>query len=194
MRSLPHIAIACATVWAGSRFLDRGRRTHSEADVTDGGSSADLPLKSDSAADDSVARPIDYRPVALGALLPDLADRVLRRYVFPGAFRDDDHIFGHTILVHLPMLLSGLHLARRGDPRLLAVGIAPFTHLLVDPVIRAPRTLFWPLLGLEFPYVRGLGRSLTLATQAAAALVIVRTMLVVWKAGRLPRFLRTGQL
>ncbi len=196
MRSLPHIIIACGVVWAGSRFADRLRRPDSpkgKSTANSNGDTASLSRVSDESA--FVASAIDYRLVSVGSLLPDLVDRALRRSRLGRSFKHADHLLGHTFLLNLAVLLPGLHLASRcNDPRLLSVGLASVSHLLVDPVIRAPKTLFWPLLGLEFPQVRGLGPLLTIATQAAAALVVLQAGRKLWQTGRLRQFLATGRL
>jgi hypothetical protein len=83
---------------------------------------------------------------------------------------------------------------RRRDPRLLGIAAAAFTHLLVDPVIRSPRTLFWPLLGLQFPEARGLSRSVTALTQVAAALTIGAAAWQLARRGRLREFITNGHL
>jgi len=68
------------------------------------------------------------------------------------------------------------------------------THLLVDPVIRSPDTLFWPLLGFEFPAARGLSRRVTVVTQIAAAAVVVITALALQRRDRLGEFITSGRL
>jgi hypothetical protein len=87
-----------------------------------------------------------------------------------------------------------MRLAGRGDARFLSVGMGALTHLLVDPVMRAPRTLFWPLLGFGFPHVRGLGTLPTLATQVAAGAVVVGVAQALVRRGHLRRFLFSGRL
>lgn len=196
MRSMPHLVIACGTVWAASRLLDRLRGEESTREVVEKMRAVDSPVplaEATSSTLDSVA--IDYRLVALGSLLPDLVDKALGRYLLRDRLDGNDHTLGHTFLFNLAILLPGLAIvARRGDPRLLSVGIAAFTHLLVDPVIRAPRTIFWPLFGLEFPHVRGLGPLATVATQAAAALVMFRVARTLREKRALGRFLSAGRL
>lgn len=92
---------------------------------------------------------IDYRFVAFGAILPDLIDKPLAWALFPGTF-DDDHLFGHTLLFSVSLIVAGLVLARRGDLRLISMGMAALTHLPLDPVIANVSTLFWPLAGFAF--------------------------------------------
>jgi len=91
----------------------------------------------------------DYRFVALGALIPDLIDKPLAWYLFPSL--PDDHLWGHTLLLPTLLILLGAVRVRRGDPSLFSLGLGCLTHPLFDPINQYPQTLFWPLLGTEFP-------------------------------------------
>jgi hypothetical protein len=144
MRSLPHITIACGAVWAGCRLLRALPRQSlpSSPDPEQNGASREAP---------SLADAIDYRLVAVGSLLPDMVDRSLRAAAGGASWSRDQHLLGHTLLLNSPLILAGIGLAmRHKDVKLLAIGTAAMTHLLVDPVIRSPRTLLWPLLGVAF--------------------------------------------
>jgi len=142
----------------------------------------------------SPSEKIDYRVVALGALIPDLFDKALSSCPLRGVSRRNDHLLGHTLLFNLHTLLWGLVIARKGDSRLVIAALAALTHILIDPVIRVPRTLFWPLLGREFPRFGGWGRPLNVASQALSALVFFLVGYKLWKEGRLCRFLGTGRM
>jgi hypothetical protein len=48
---------------------------------------------------------------------------------------------------------------RTADARLLLVGFGSLSHLIVDPVIVFPQTLFWPLFGLDFAHSMGIPSS-----------------------------------
>jgi len=191
MRSLPHITIACATVWAGSRLIASApRQRHTPKGISPG----DCP-ESTGADQGSFAEPIDYRLVAFGSLLPDMVDRVIRAASRRKSWTRDQHLLGHTLLLNAPVVFAGISLARgRRDARLLGVGAAAMTHLLVDPVIRSPRTLLWPLLGVAFPESRGLNRPLTILTQVAAAAAVLATLLTLQRHGRLNDFIARGSL
>ncbi len=109
--------------------------------------------------------------MALGALLPDLIDKPLTWFLFPNTF-NDDHIFGHALLLPLSLLLLGLFFAHRGDARPFLVGAGALAHLLVDPVVLYPQTLFWPLLGLEFPDAKGVLGMFQIWGDVAIALIV----------------------
>ena len=188
LRTLPHIAIGCAVVWAGSRLVRGQEQANAQLPPTE---TQGFPAGALAARQKAA---IDFRQVAVGSMLPDLIDKTLRRYVVGGRLQQNDHLFGHTVLAHLPALLLGLAFARQGDPRLLAVGAAAFTHLAVDPIVREPRTLLWPLLGWEFPTAHGFGRAATLASQAAAATIIGAKLFDLWRTRRIRSLVLRGRL
>jgi len=187
MRSLPHITIAFGAISAGSRLLgatNHDRTVEEPAEVKSPGNQPAAAL-----------RRIDYRLVAVGSLLPDLVDRAQRAVFRVRRSSPDQHFLGHTLLLNLPLLFAGVSVLRRsGDSRLLVVSAAAMTHLLVDPVIRSPATLFWPLLGLEFPAARGLSPRLTALTQVVAAIAVMVTVLALQRRNRLGDFIRSGRL
>jgi hypothetical protein len=138
---------------------------------------------------------VDYRLVAVGSLLPDLVDRVQRRVLRMQGASPHQHFIGHTLLFNLPLLAAGNYLLRReGDSRLLSVSAAAMTHLLVDPVIRSPGTLLWPLFGFRFPEARGLPPGPTAVSQVAAAAVVLATLVTLLRRNRLRRFISSGRL
>jgi LexA-binding, inner membrane-associated putative hydrolase len=189
VRSLPHITIACAAVWAGSRLIGSTpeRNTPPVMNPDD--------FSQSSGVDDGLfAGSIDYRLVAFGSLLPDMVDRAIRA-ASGRTWSRDQHLLGHTLLLNAPVVVAGISLARRRqDARLLAVGAAAMTHLMVDPVIRSPRTLLWPLLGRDFPESRGLSRPLTMLTQIGAAAAVLATLFTLQRRGRLSDFIARGSL
>jgi hypothetical protein len=138
-------------------------------------------------------KPLDYRFAALGALVPDLIDKPLERLGIAGV--PDGHTFAHTLLFSSLLIASGVLLARkRRDPRLLLLGLGSLTHLLVDPVVVYPRTLFWPLFGWDFgrsngiPGVYLIAVDAVLVAVAAAALAQSPAL-----RGRAIRFVRSGR-
>ena len=189
MHPLGHVTFACGAVWLGARLLDRARQgavvpqpvAASAAQATPG---EDAPRRS------SIADAIDYRLVALGALLPDLIDKPLSWFLI-----DNGHTFGHTLLFALTILLPGLYLlVSRNEPRLLAVGVAVLSHLAGDPVTHAPGTLLWPLLGTSFAQVTLLGTRATIITETAAGLILLCAAYWQHRRGRLDALLLDGRL
>ena len=138
MYPVTHMTIAAGSVWLGARIWRRfypGRRV----------------IAGDLRAGGTRAFDFDYRIVAFGALLPDLIDKPLKWYLFPDSL-PDSHVYGHTLLLSAILIALGMVFAwRRGDTRLLGLGLGCLTHPLVDPVILYPGTLFWPALGTTFP-------------------------------------------
>jgi membrane-bound metal-dependent hydrolase YbcI (DUF457 family) len=182
MRTLPHVVIACGTVWTGGQVLQSLRHARRSSASTSTAEGASSPA-------------IDYRLVALGSVLPDLVDRVQRRWVRTRHLTPDHHLVGHTLLFSLGILLPGLFLAARSrDLRLLSVGVASFSHLLADPAVRSPRTLFWPALGFGFPAANPPSPVVTVVTQVGAALVVAQVVRALWRGRRLGHFIRTGGL
>lgn len=105
------------------------------------------------------------------------------------------HTIGHTLLFALCLIWAGTLVARRGEPRLLWLGVGSLTHLLVDPVIAYPSVLGWPLFGMDFPESKGIpswpyliGFDLMLV----AAGVLVSLESPVWRE-RILRFALNGQ-
>jgi hypothetical protein len=188
MRSLPHITIACGAIWAGSRLL-RVAKPHRA--LVNGPGKTNSP----NIGQVGVAERIDYRLVAVGSLLPDLVDRTQRAVFRVRRSSPDKRLVGHTLLFNLALLITGIYVWRRhGERRLLPVSAAAITHLLVDPVIRSPGTLLWPLLGLKFPVARGLSPRLTAVTQIAAATAAAMTILELQRRNRLGDFIKSGRL
>ena len=85
---------------------------------------------------------IDYRLVALGALLPDVLDIVTGK-----------RWFGHTVLGSVAFLVTvmlatvGRRDARR---RLLALPIGSFLHLVLDGMWTDRDVFWWPVFGTSF--------------------------------------------
>src|SRR3990172_5346665 len=147
MYPLTHITVASGAAWLVERTLRhrKMRGTPIGDAAVHSASSGEPALRMDT---------IDYRLVAFGALLPGFIDKAPTGVFLPRGFKDD-HVFGNTLLLAALLLVPGGHRARRGDWRLLSIAVAALTHVLVDPVLTYPKTLFWPLLGLEFPETKG---------------------------------------
>ena len=176
LRTLPHIVIACSAVRTGLLLAERSKAKRTSTSIA----------RNDSGP--------DYRLVALGSMLPDILDRTVHNRLFPHVYQGNEHIFGHTLALNLLLLILGILPARRGDANLLSFAVASLSHVLVDPVIRAPRTLLWPLLGLRFHHTSGWGATNTVVTQAAAGLITCFAAYRLWQQKRLLRFLSKGRL
>jgi len=104
----------------------------------------------------ALRRPLDYRLIALMAILPDVIDRVLYVFVIPGA--EAGRLFAHTLLFNL-VLLAVLVAIRRN---LWIYGVLPLGHLLLDLQGLSAGQLFWPFLGADLSNVEipaGLGET-----------------------------------
>ncbi|HSP54480.1 MAG TPA: metal-dependent hydrolase [Dehalococcoidia bacterium] len=173
MYPVTHMAIAVGSVWTGESVWHRLGRRRSSAN--------------------GVVHAIDYRIVALGALLPDAIDKPLWRIT--GHDIGSDHTIGHTLVFSLAILAAGALFARRGESRLLWLGLGAVSHPLVDPVVVYPSTLLWPLFGVSFgptpgipsPYLRVLDAVLA----GIGAVGLMRSNRF---RGHTKRFLTTGEL
>lgn len=98
-------------------------------------------------------RRIDYRVVLAGSLLPDLIDKPIGRIFLEEEFQNS-RIFGHTFLLAILLLLI-VQIFLRGESarRWFVLPIAVVLHLALDGMWGQPVTLFWPLLGAEFPKI-----------------------------------------
>ena len=95
---------------------------------------------------------MDLRVLVLGALLPDLIDKPIGSVLFASYF-DTGRIYAHTLLFAAVALTAVMLATRRGSAarkRWMALPIGVLLHLLLDMPIDA-ETLWWPVLGLEFP-------------------------------------------
>lgn len=98
----------------------------------------------------SLKRHLDYRFIALGALLPDLIDKAIGRFLFEDIFASG-RLFAHTLVFVIVILVAGyVYFRQRGDFRILLVAGASFLHLLEDRMWMTPQTFFWPVFGWEF--------------------------------------------
>jgi len=168
MYPVTHMVVAVGGVWAGERLSRR------------------LPGVR---GDDGAATGIDYRFVALGALMPDVIDKPLYRVTSIGS----DHAIGHTLAFSLALIAVGAVLARRGEMRLFWLGLGSLSHPLVDPVVMYPGTLLWPLLGWGFEPSPGIpGLYLRAADAALAAVALGLWWKRGWFRARVRRFARVG--
>ena len=172
MHPLGHMTVAGGTVWFGARLFGQT-----------------------SASARALADRIDYRLVFLGGLIPDLIDKPIGWIILRDHFDANGHLYGHTLLAALIVLIPGLLLAiRLRDPRVLALGLAMLCHLAVDPVNHSPESLLWPLLGTEFPEISLLGTRMTILTETISGLMLLTFLFYLHRSDRLSSFIRNGRL
>jgi hypothetical protein len=100
----------------------------------------------------SIRSHLDYRFIAVGALLPDLIDKPIGRVLFANSVASG-YLIAHSLVFFIVISIVGYALYReRGDSRIIQVAGASFLHLVEDRMWKIPVTLLWPALGWEFPY------------------------------------------
>ena len=152
MLLLAHIGITLGVALAGDQIFNLCQKHSSptsptaEASGTEDQTSATLQT--------SVARNLfDFRFWIIGSILPDLIDKPVGHFLFQQAFHNNGRIFSHTLLFFLVIFAIGLYLGiSRKKMWLLALSLGVLVHLVLDSLWTTPRTLFWPLLGWNFPY------------------------------------------
>jgi hypothetical protein len=178
MYPVGHVVIGCGAVWAASRLLEQRE-----------------PL-SGTPANDSLSaglRRIDYRWVALGALLPDLIDKP---FTWSGVVGDHTggHFIGHAILFQIALLLVGLVFARRGDWQLVLVAIGALTHIAADSATHVPRSVFWPFVTLPVSHNPAVVGATNIAGELFGSLIVLWFFYARYRQGHLPRLIRTGAI
>jgi len=136
------------------------------------------------------SRGLDYRLVALGALLPLIIDAPFRRFAY-----------AHSIVVAVGLLVVVMvgtigrsRLLRR---RLICLPIGWFCGLVLSGAFLHDVSFLWPFLGSDFPDDSLLPAPTVLVVLEAAGLAVI-----VWawgrfdlrRADRRDEFLRTGRL
>lgn len=170
-----HVVIGCGTVWAASRVI------------------APEPLSADAGTPDRSARPIDYRWVALGALLPDLIDKPLAWSGLIGS-HTGGHFIGHAILFQVALLLTGLALARRGHCELVLVAIGALTHIAADCTTHVPRSVFWPFVTLPVSHNPTVVGTTNIAGEFIGSIIVLWFVYTRYRQRRLPDLIRTGAI
>jgi inner membrane protein len=98
----------------------------------------------------SLSYHVDIRVLMVGSLLPDIIDKPVGQYIFPGTF-SNGRIFSHTLLFLILLSAVGLWLYRnRHKVWLLTLAAGTCVHLILDGMWNTPSTLFWPAMGLTF--------------------------------------------
>ena len=89
--------------------------------------------------------------IIFGAMLPDILDKPLGRFLLADTLANG-RIYGHTLLFFFFVLATAHYFYKKKDnPNLLIIPLASFMHLIEDRMWTTPQTLFWPLLGWQFP-------------------------------------------
>ena len=97
----------------------------------------------------AVAKLIDYRILAVGAMLPDIIDKPLA-FILPGVLEGVGRNIGHTLLFSLLLLVFWRLDSSRKLNFLLPLAIGSALHVLFDGMFTIPSTLLWPFMGWEF--------------------------------------------
>jgi hypothetical protein len=98
---------------------------------------------------------IDFRVVAISAMLPDIVDKIIGMLIL-GEEVANGRIFTHSFITMMILAIAIINLSRIKFSRLLipTLYIFPaFLHLVLDFLWEEPGTLLWPLLGTGFQRV-----------------------------------------
>jgi hypothetical protein len=94
---------------------------------------------------------LDKRYLVIGALLPDLIDKPLGLIVFASTI-SNGRMISHTLLFSITLFIIGLYFyEKRNSIVIITLASGSFFHLMEDQMWNTPQTLFWPLLGWNFP-------------------------------------------
>lgn len=144
---------------------------------------------------------VDYRLVALGALLPDLIDKPIGRLLFRSRF-ESGRIFAHTLLVNVALFCVLFFMRGRLKRKAVLVPIGSLLHLAEDAMWSMPLVFWWPLFGTAFPKQPSEGLLDWLSPSQAAIQEPIGFAVLLWLLaahGMLSRdgirtFLKTGHL
>ena len=137
----------------------------------------------------------DYRLLAIAALIPDLADGLLR------AFGMTQSVM-HSVVTSIAVLFAIMIATAGRRPirqRLLAIPIGLFMHLIYDGAFAATKTFWWPLTGTvvddkSLPSIeRGLV-NLPLELFGIIACIVAWRYFSLFDTHRRQTFLKTGSL
>jgi inner membrane protein len=96
---------------------------------------------------------LDIRLLLFGSLLPDIIDKPVGQILFRGTF-NNGRIFSHTLLFLIVIAAAGwIIYKKQRNTWMLALAAGTIMHLVLDSMWRIPQTLFWPLMGFDFPKV-----------------------------------------
>jgi len=113
-----------------------------------------LPLRNQTSWFTALSGYLDIRLLLIGSMLPDIIDKPLG-LLFLRDSLSSGRIYAHTLLFFVLIIAVGLLLYwLRRSIWMLILATGTLTHLLLDEMWTAPKTLFWPLLGLEFERIK----------------------------------------
>ena len=147
---------------------------------------------------------LDIRLLIIGSLLPDIIDKPIGQYIFRDTF-ENGRIFAHTLLFLVLISAAGFFIFRKWRQTwLLVLAGGTFAHLVLDQMWLIPATLFWPLMGLEFPridyevWISGLFEAImsdpaTYLSEAIGFLVLVWFVLMLAFRKNIAVFIRYGR-
>lgn len=94
---------------------------------------------------------LDFRVIAIFAVLPDIIDKIIGHVVFHGAL-NNGRLFSHTLLF-LGIFIIVFYIIVRSNWWVFALPIA--THQMFDLTWEVPKTLAWPSYGWSFDKYEG---------------------------------------
>lgn len=95
---------------------------------------------------------IDYRVVFLGSVLPDIIDKPIAFFILDSS-KVSDRLFGHTLIFSIILIILGyIYSTVNCNKNILILGVCSLIHLILDSMWLFPRTLFYPLYGINFPF------------------------------------------
>ena len=112
----------------------------------------------------------------------------------------------HTLLFLTLLILGGLYLYwRHKKTWLLVLSFGTFTHLILDQMWLEPRTLLWPLYGLQFEkvclisWLRGiiyaiLNNPIVYIPEIAGVVIVIWFIWLLVHRRKLRAFIRNGQV
>ena len=98
----------------------------------------------------NIVNRIDIRILLVGSLLPDIIDKPIGHWLFKEYF-SNGRIFSHTLLFFILITILGVFYYKYFSKTwFLFMSFGVFMHLILDEMWLTPKTLLWPIFGLEF--------------------------------------------
>jgi inner membrane protein len=153
----------------------------------------------------SLSRYMDIRFLLIGSLLPDIIDKPVGQYFFRETF-ENGRIFSHTLLFLILLAMAGWFLYRQKKAAwLLTLAAGTLAHLILDQMWNIPATLFWPLLGWQFPpeNLTGWGGNilnaylsdpLTIVSESIGIIILVWLAVTAIKRKQVGALIKTGRM